>query len=239
MKLFIVVQMIVWALVQVPPDIPVIPSTNTEIAEGNVENLTELMNFDVYTKQAIFSPDGRWLAVARQEQDSDYTVNIYNISNTETVGYIQGFMNIFREMKWSADSQNLAIISGRLTGGGIELQAVNIYNVTASLDNQFYTFGNSDIAISNEIDISVATNNYPTPIEIAWHPFDPLLAISGVKSTCGQLRRQLSVNKTHARLRSGVCFFIQSLSQQHPIDNRRRQVHPARRLEVCASLGLP
>jgi hypothetical protein len=87
-------------------------------------------------------------------------------------------MNIFREMKWSADSQNLAIISGRLTGGGIELQAVNIYNVTASLDNQFYTFGNSDIAISNEIDISVATNNYPTPIEIAWHPFDPLLAIS-------------------------------------------------------------
>ena len=157
-------------------DNPLIWIGGTEvITTDNVNEIIALISPDDAIKQISFSPDNMMLAIARQVQDADYDITIYDAGTGDEIGFLQGRMDFFQAMTWSPDSTRIAVISRRITGGGIELRGVKTYMIELSFDPSYYILGNSDTWYTDEVSI---TEDLINPVDMAWNSVSSMIAIA-------------------------------------------------------------
>ncbi len=141
-----------------------------EITQLNVNHLTMLYTFREHTKQAIVSPDGQMLAVARQKFDNDSTVSVIDLSTMSTILDIEGRMDFFRSLIWSPDSTRLAIVSGRLILGSQET-SIKLYSISQGP----YILGDSDAWYT---DYSDWNDGEFVLAEVVWNPSSTMIAVA-------------------------------------------------------------
>jgi WD40 repeat protein len=155
--------------------IPFSPQTDT-ITATNVNNLEAIFTFDEHTRHVSVSPNGKLLAVASQVVDADYNILIFDIETREEITHIQGRMDGFRDLIWSPDSNWVATISGRLTGGGVEERSVKTYFIPT--DGTDYTMGFSDLWFVDYVYPSSRTEYPSIPVSVAWSSASDMIAVA-------------------------------------------------------------
>jgi WD40 repeat protein len=162
-------------LSQAQGDAPATSGQLEAITVDNVGQLEAILIGDFETKHVSFSPDGTMIAVAYQQWDFDYNITIYDFQTGEEVSYMQGRMDFVHDLIWSPDNKRIAVISGRTTGGGIDIRSVKTYTLEKGANAGFYLLGNSDVWYSDDIS-STADAGYP--IQVAWHPTAYIIAVA-------------------------------------------------------------
>lgn len=118
-----------------------------------------------------WSPDYSTVAVVEQSmQDTDFRVSTWNMVTGERINYFSGGMYAFTDLVWSPDGTQIAVVLGRLTGGGVRLQAVQVFSVA---EGENYEFGRSDYEINTWGDYRIAQQT----LKIAWNSEGSMLAV--------------------------------------------------------------
>ena len=157
-----------------PPPFPDSP----RITASNAPSLSLSSTLDATVRQVSFSSDGGRVAVAAQDGDADYVIDVYDMPTREAILSISGRMDFFHNLVWSPNSSRIAVISGRTTGGGVEERSVKLYTIASGSDSQPYHFGASDAWISDYIypDPDGLLQSYP--VDLMWNSSGELIAIA-------------------------------------------------------------
>lgn len=145
------------------------------ITEINVGNLARATLVENNAQHLSVSPDSTMLALATQHSDFDYDIKIFNTHTGKAISYMQGRMDFFRDLVWSPDNKKIAVISGRMTGGGVEEQSVKVYTIESGSNPNYYILGYSDVWYTNYVNQSTDTSI--NLVQVAWNPANNLIAI--------------------------------------------------------------
>lgn len=172
------------ALQSPPPDILPIPPAVDHLSAADTAGMVPLVLFDQNVQQIVISPDAALLAAAYQYIDYDYRITIYQISTRAAIAHIGGFMDLFDTMAWSPDSRRLAVASGYLSGGNVDLVNIRTYTLSSSFENA-YGMGRSDTRFSYEFDRadfvlrqSEGASSLERQIDLKWSPAGELISMT-------------------------------------------------------------
>jgi WD40 repeat protein len=148
------------------------------ITPDNAATIRLLVPTKWETKGIVTSPNGEMVAIATQIADYDFNVSILDTTTDKEISSMQGRMDSYIDLVWSPDNKRIAIISGRLTGGGVEEQTVKTYTIEKGKNPAFYRDGNRDAWYYNYVNSSLDRPINPPRVKVAWSSASDLLAIS-------------------------------------------------------------
>jgi WD40 repeat protein len=153
---------------------PALPALEI-ITPTNAAKITQITPILDNVRHISVSLNSQLMAIATQYVDNDYHITLYDLETGEAVSFMHGRMDSFHDLIWSPDSQRIAVISGRTTGGGVEERSVKVYTVSLGSERYYYGVGNSDAWFVDYVNDPYDPRN---PVQVAWNPTSDMLAIA-------------------------------------------------------------
>ncbi|MBI1277975.1 MAG: hypothetical protein GC179_07595 [Anaerolineaceae bacterium] len=146
------------------------------ITRDNAAKISLIMPTTWETKYVSMSPNAEMIAKVNANSDVSFSILIYDAKTGERISSMQGRMDSFKDLEWSPDNKRIAVVSGRLTGSGVEEQTLKTYTIAKGANPVFYIDGNRDAWYYNYVDLSL--NLETNPVKVAWNPSSNLIAVA-------------------------------------------------------------